>query len=173
MKTRQMFTTCLLLFMSITATAQEKQNDATWEETINFISKNLNYINEGEVYDCNYKSRRMWYVTDISISQSKLIIELRVFKEDKHFQRFTVSLEKINEFKYGTIYTVGKNIDVEYFLLCDTGEIRAKNPNSGDSVNIKIDDNEMRSRIYKAFQHLAYLAKEKRKAKRKASGDKF
>ena len=46
-------------------------------------------------------------------------------------------------------------------------------PKYQDVLYIIINDDEMRPRLVKAFTHLAYLATEKRKAAREASGEKF
>ena len=35
----------LLFFSILTVTAQEKQNDATWNETIDFLQENIHHLN--------------------------------------------------------------------------------------------------------------------------------
>jgi hypothetical protein len=65
--------------------------------------------------------------------------------------------------------------------LCTTGQdiwVRLDGPGDGKKrerrcYDFIVDDREMRPRLLKAFQHLAYLATERRNDRREASGDPF
>ena len=45
MKTVKPVLAILFLILSLTSNAQEKQNDATWEETVQFLAENIKKFN--------------------------------------------------------------------------------------------------------------------------------
>lgn len=177
MKTLQTLTTFLLLFISLSTTGQEKQSDATWKETVDFLNKYKNHITSGEYSDCITKRVIEWPVKNISISQSNLTIKFGSKYNSTEFIKFVVTLNKIDNFSSGRLRTTGDYIEVYSERKCDwnlDGYVSLKSTTiKTNNLNFRITDNEMRSRIYKAFQHLTYLAEEKRLAEHKASGDKF
>lgn len=193
MKTLQALTTCLLLFISITTNAQEKQNDASWEETVEFLSKNLHYISIGNVDKERYpelsRSTTKWRrsVAYFTENNREIVIEFVPRKDSdrfcgdksyQHFIQYTIPLDKIinvSSHYFFWIQTTGKYIDVKKHLPVKSGSTCTITDayTTTDVLQVRVEDSEMRPRLYKAFEHLAYLAKEKREAKRKASGDKF
>ena len=153
----------LMLGSIVTTQAQEKQNDATWEETIEFLNKYVKHF-EG-------------------VSRGDIKQELTVIDNNN----------LIIIFYYNCTYKIPlyklKDVTNDYgseFKLTLTGDYAIRfcakkefEQNSEDRqtktslVLLNVDDTEMRPRLEKAFRHLAYLATEKRKKEREASGDKF
>lgn len=165
----------MLFFTILTLTnlnAQEKQNDATWEETIEFINKNKGFLScyqepFGYHFNCNIK--------DIQINENTLKVRYQYIKSNEKSmsekeQWFEVKLHKIsrvdklNNKNIIRFFTTGKNIHFksEYFIDHDK-----------KVYFFPVEDTEMFPRLLKAFKQLAYLATKKREEVRKNSGDKF
>ena len=151
--------------------AQDANNDANWEETIGFIVKNQNHLKDGRYYSitpnftsfyieknflfCEYKDSEDNTHMSYKIDLSKLIQVKLVKQTNTRYERDDIILK-----------TVGENILVDY-----------NNEKYGslyrNNIHFFVSNIEMRERLIKAFEHLAYLATNNRETERKASGDKF
>ena len=193
MKTlKTLLITATLIITSLTTTAQDSTNDATWKETIEFIKKNKDYIivgNVGDEYFTYVDQSLEWRRTSFILENNRRL-SMR-FTPNKKKDRFcgweprvnyieyTIPLDKLSyasDYYYTILKTTGNDIDVELVLpekRGDTCFTKEKSFKKIDKIEFRIEDNEMRPRLFSAFEHLAYLAKEKREAARKASGDKF
>ncbi|WP_439128085.1 hypothetical protein [Polaribacter sp.] len=174
-----------ILFAILTLTnlnAQEKQNDATLEETISFIKKYKHHINGiwlpkwynkfGEIAFKNYTNT---YIKD-SGNYLNMIIESKNKKIDKDVKVYLDLTKLRNSSNYSTR---GNEVIVLNFIgkYCFVDEYNERNDKKrnfkGNFVRLSISNSEMRPRLAKAFNHLAYLMKKKRLEKQKNSGDKF
>lgn len=173
-----------ILLSSLTATAQEKRNDATWEETIDFILKYKNKISKCEDTDSWEKVGWANYIEDDEVNEGLKILDykylvMRKNNKDRLFN-FKYNLEEINEIDFST------RRRVVYVKFTPTQKLSFKIPADRDlktrtrnykhksiGFYIETDDSEFHPRLLKAFEHLAYLARKKREEARKASGDKF
>jgi hypothetical protein len=162
MKLLTLITFCL--FATFT-NAQDASNDATWEETVNFIKKHKNSIDV-------FKYSGGAVSSEFYIDNNKLILKI------KYSRGHTIksSFELIN------LLDVTSSIKLELVGNVLKMEIAERGSNSFkdfksdiglDELRFKVDNIELQPRIKKAFQHLAYLATEKRKEIRNNSGDKF
>ncbi len=75
-----------LLFLLFTissfniSNAQEKQNDATWEETVEFLKNNIKYLNYNEdntwQYDYSIKDNNLIHIKEFDINDNMRLIHL-------------------------------------------------------------------------------------------------
>ena len=175
--------------------AQDASNDATWEETINFIKKYKDEVNE---YGVKYQQSQE-KIINIEFSNSIMTINI---DPDEYFwghreadytytslyaESIIIDLKNLKNISYTTkysgIYLYTHNDDVTFKNVRKNFRnnnnykpyysFRNIDDQKYDYVRIFIDGDEMSNRIAKAFKHLAYLATKKREEERKASGDKF
>ncbi|SDS09632.1 hypothetical protein SAMN05216503_1967 [Polaribacter sp. KT25b] len=179
----------ILLSLCLTTTffcnAQDASNDATWEETVEFIeSTKKNYLN---FYV--YKESRSMDIKQLSFSSLDLTIEGEgsynlesSVKESIKLVNIDLSKLKRADVWYRTLnleFTSEKavaysQISYSVFYIRDWQPLRKRDDFNKDFIKIKLTkDDEMLPRIEKAFQHLAYLATKKREEERNASGSKF
>ncbi|PHR71878.1 MAG: hypothetical protein COA67_05670 [Lutibacter sp.] len=141
----------ILLGFSCNSFAQEKQNDATWNETIEFLKNQLNERVE-------YESGRE-YANSFKITSTTLTTYFKAVIPTKHSVTSTETIKlnnllvvNVNDEKFIkeviVIRTVNKSV------LSNTGRL------SYIAV-LRINDEFERNRILKAFKHLTYLAQEK------------
>lgn len=148
----------LLLTGTVATQAQEKQNDATWEETIEFLKNNTNVLNWTEPYSRDRKHKH-----SVNITNEKLIFKtIRVFS-DGSGGKITKTLMLKDLIKAG--YSGAKS---RYIRLTANGDLITvsdyQSYNSGTlALPLPKNIDDMAGRILKAFKHLAYLANEKRK----------
>lgn len=177
MKTlKTLLLTATLIISSLTATAQEKQNDATWEETIEFLNKHSDML--------------MWYDNVGGIEKWKKFDKIHFVSEDNTtFLRLEYSRVDSKwsmsgsysanfdlKFIKNVIWTESSQWGKNHMRINFTREqpfFTKRGSSPRDFHSFKLSDSEINRRYYKALQQLAYLAKEKREAERKASGDKF
>ncbi|MGK0308841.1 MAG: hypothetical protein ACI8RP_001808 [Urechidicola sp.] len=174
--------------------AQDASNDATLVETIGFINKYSDHLfNLGNTD------------LDLSISSTSLSLQYKpanyqygdaVMHSRVDEQMDLTKLIKVEEkhetaiYLYFTEKCVFEKLNAAYY---ENGEFsgnmtvnasRHAYSKESDFYSFKVKDSEIRGRLLTAFQHLAYLATEKRKEEkrkmkeamdeeRKASGDKF
>lgn len=184
------FLLTLTLFFTVTAFtfAQEKQSDATWEETIDFINSKKEYfkytMNFGEreikINSQNITSETYWsggmlrynkpYMWEKAIQSAPLknLKEVRDFKESEQHIYLSFTGNYVTE----KIYEA-KDDDFTIYSYKGSKYTYKKTKEEDTFYGLYVPDIEMRERIIKAFQHLTYLAIQKREAERKASGDKF
>lgn len=177
--------------------AQEKQSDATWAETKGFINKYKNYIKEVDEYisftnkydvRVRFNDRK---IVKFSISKNYWV-NLKVEADEAYTSmggdKYSTDLDFRVSFNLYYLDTV--RIDHNSISLYTTGDQISKdekikqykngqyfesetNEDKSNYVKLIILDDEMRPRLLNAFQHLAYLANEKRKEDRLKSGDAF
>lgn len=164
--------TLALFITSLTLTfAQEKQNDATWEETIEFLKNNIDRFSHSE---------------DQTLSTGKHLISNYEYSIEGNFLKNTtpnwcnvktdlIQLKNVTLTSNGIKLFLNKNAVVTTFidsrnkqyytdyriswcktLVRENNELTCKESYWNDS-------DEFIQRMYKAFKHLAYLANEKRK----------
>lgn len=154
------------LFLTTTffCNAQDASNDATWEETIQFINKYSSKLG-----DTNYRSD-LYKITGYELENNmvnrhgvnhKKTVDLKYLDTVKIYE---VEINLYLTGNYSKWYTKYSNTE----LILRTDEFAYS-----DEFSFYVSDKEWCKRIGKAFQHLAYLATKKREEERKASGDKF
>lgn len=203
MKTTKLLTVLLLYVATAFVTkvnAQEKQNDATWEETIDFIKKYSYLIEDVKYFDnpdvtiddeyiylsssgyAYYSSSSTYngefYTTEIKINNTiKLPIE-NIRKLEDYWENKDVLYLVENVYISADL----KKDKSASYNDKDYPETYEKYQNSWDEFKLYFNESssnykEDSNRLRKAFYHLAYLANEKRKKekeqRRKESGDKF
>lgn len=179
--------TLALFITTLTLTfAQEKQGDATWEETIDFIKSKKKFIS---IDDSTSPSNEI----KIDGQGIQLIIYTwsnypKGWEKRIYYMPFRY-LKSVKPFKEGSYCYIdinklsGEYVSVKVFKT-KKDDVFEFNPKGSKyylhgSYNLArfdklcVNDVEMRERLTKAFQHLTYLAIQKREAERKASGDKF
>ncbi len=165
---KTLFITTLLILTVTTGIAQEKQNDATWDETIDFIEKYKSNIEQISIDWYNLGSQEKEYIDFQIIFSSDHITFNRLNGESSSI---SIPLRKLH-----SCYEA----NAKWIKIKTTGDYIHYNPAdlskadfNVNRMSIWISDSEMISRIIDAFDHLTYLSKQKRKTERKASGDKF
>lgn len=178
MKTlKSLLLTTALMITSLTTTAQEKQSDATWEETIEFLSNYsdmmMKFNNVQDVMDWE-KFHKVNFVSE----ENTTFLRLEYFWGDGDSWSTNFDLKYIEN----VVWKEGDGNDGIWRNRKNYIRINFTRPQPSffnneksdyEGLSIKLSDSEINKRYLKAFQHLAYLAKEKREAARKASGDKF
>lgn len=179
MKTIQLFLIAIF-FISFTNTkAQEKQNDATWEETISFLKEHVSrfdsYVTYHKNNSSNSYSRYYHSLFTHTINSKGIITQAQEFdnktfycKADLKYLKSIKTKQIIGEkptlklwFEYDVV-DCEKYVDKDSYLdlpyFTDVYFVNSK------FQKIKpLKNDRLRDKVYKAFQHLAYLAKEKRK----------
>lgn len=187
---KKTFLTLVLLFIANFSIAQDASNDATWEETIDFISENLHYFDlKQEITKVHYKTREETYYNFSwarHIEKDKIKVNFICSNHDvigdydyeadlKNLKKvelinhnngnlfFHLSFESlaVSEISKGS-HDIRKmdviNINLKTYWYRDEKEGEPYKYSGGFNVT-----DEIVQRMYKAFQHLAYLAGEKRK----------
>lgn len=191
---KQLLITALTLFLATTGFAQEKQNDATWEETIDFLIKYKNEIS-GINWDAVYfqvqdidKSLATRFHIDF-INKESMSIFASATEEYNYPKSCNEEVSKSINTKNCILLNLKSVSDEGYGLkiefLNDCFLLATSYPNWKKNCQLQktnkliknivliIENEETQNRYYKAFTHLAYLAKEKREKIRIESDDKF
>lgn len=190
MKSIKLLLIGILFFATSNIIAQEKQNDATWEETISFLKENISVFSGTKYYSLlrdGREDRNTSNDYEVFINNSR---EIEAILKSFHRWSRKANLDYLlrperkitedGEEKF-ILHFIQNKVDDSY---TDPGTID-NSKKSSIEINvyrrqtIKYDKNgddkfisgvlmfnensELPSRIFKAFQHLAYLAKEKRK----------
>ncbi|PHR71880.1 MAG: hypothetical protein COA67_05680 [Lutibacter sp.] len=135
----------IALGFSFNSFTQTKQNDATWEETIEFLKENLHYAT-------SYKPFKMTY----EINSKELIKTSHFTQSPKSFETFKLErlfLTKTSD-KYNSLGSLGYTLN-----LINVNK-------NGGNIRMFIKDYSMYNRINKAFMQLAFYAKLKREKSR-------
>ncbi|WP_272972598.1 hypothetical protein [Croceibacter atlanticus] len=165
---KNLYLITVLTLFSLTVNAQDASNDATWEETIEFLDGKLklDVIDRGIIH---FGYEGLFYPKSITIN-SKYIHLKGGFRPSNRVGTEYGKEIKIPLIKYHknlnerpNVKLVSKAIEIEF----DNSKLNY------DNFYFWIDDKELEPRITKAFQHLAYLATKKREDERKKSGSKF
>lgn len=174
----------LIFFAIVTLTnlnAQEKQNDATWEETIGFIKKYKNNFSPDSKYDIftNYKfdiySDRIVEYYEFNDEYRK---ERSKYKNIIYLSKLMKVEDKLKEDLDIIVRTTGNDVFIteerSYYHPQEKRWIYIETKKRSRSYDLLyVPNREMYPRLLKAFKQLAYLATKKREEKRKQSGDKF
>lgn len=187
---KKTFLTLVLLFIANFSIAQDASNDATWEETIDFISENLHYFDlKQEITKVHYKTREETYYNYSwahHIEKDKIKVDFICSNHnqwgDQDIEADLKNLTKVEliNYKNGNLFfdlsflskavtyidkddhDIDKksviNINLKTYWYRDEKEGEPYKYSGGFNVT-----DEIVQRMYKAFQHLAYLAGEKRK----------
>ncbi|WP_025664797.1 hypothetical protein [Aquimarina megaterium] len=150
----------LLLGLVSTTYAQDKSNDATWEETIGFLRKYSDKLEDVKKIDDKY----IMYIYNTSVTET--VIDLNYLLEIEGYKK-----SQIGDGHYLTLVLTG-NYCYTRSNLSGKWEKNGLNLRNNYFI-IPIADKEWQVRFLKAFQHLAYLAIKRRENQRKTSGDKF
>ena len=190
----------LFLGSTISVAAQNAENDATWEETISFISRHLEYLNKGRAvteYDmylperegssfvldqfnqsrknklfCSWGPKEEWHGR-----QNSAIVDLLKLKDvygsNSNFSGNGIMLKCSGDYIEGTSFRIEQKSESLPFGGTRTWPEKKVNKYKTDYITLYVEDDEMYGRIKKAFQHLAFLATNQREAARRTSGEKF
>lgn len=187
-----------LLISTLAISAQEKQNNATWDETISFLEKYKSSISQLEFenrfgYQEWIDSGKKYYgdhYFNINFKQGSYFINSYYFQHPwshspKAFRSYKVKV-KLSDLQLLKGIEKGKWNEIRIVFLEPCVQITAKTNRTDNGgkyndtgthklrwIEIEIDNEEIMERYKKALIHLAYLAKEKRKKSEKDSGDKF
>jgi len=135
------------------AIAQDATNEATWTETIDFINKNSNYLNNTRE-DGNSK----WVFSDISISQNFLLKgNKKYYYEDEltFDDNFEIDLSKLER-----VFEIREEFEESQgnFRLIFTGDYAViVNGDKKEDYFLSVVNSEMFPITLNAFKHLAYL----------------
>jgi hypothetical protein len=169
MKTLKLLILTLFLSLTTFTNAQDASNDATWEDTIDFLNKNLtaNKIEKKMFYFNNFE-RYVYDVSNITIDSKYLYVKGGIninYRGGEDNREIKIPLLKLKSVRvdFLKVYLVSSAIKFKY----------DKVDWNFDEFYFEIDNDELEPRIIKAFQHLAFLATKKIKDAIKASGDKF
>lgn len=191
MKTIKIITLSILFTLTNLSFAQDSTNTATWEETIEFIRKNKDLFEKFE-YFRDFSFSRNLEISNIEITQDKILLTSSDWYSESHGNSTTkywigsveINLESLS---LGTVengqcnlwftkdaVTYKERYEKTYYGMATEYPKKKIKSVSIDMIEFQLaNDSEMLKRLNKAFKHLAYLATEKRKAEREASGDKF
>lgn len=174
---KKTFLTLMLLFIANLSIAQDASNDATWEETIDFISENIS------LFDRTIKTSRGTAKLDLQVEFRVENVSLKATLTNKYLQNILCgrlkdikNVELVNDAETG-------EVAIKIVFLDNTVSVESNNGKSTQSLigiplYSKVDlgsneywlgsdgfdvTDEIVKRMYKAFQHLTYLAGEKRK----------
>lgn len=157
-----------MLTFSIT-NAQEKQNDATWDETIGFIEK--------------YKEKLHFDKYLNSFGRSIASRDEETNRKHNKVARFENQIESKKYLNVNMFYSNGRSHGGMSFPIITLVKAELNNnslilfSSNGSKIYFNIYDTYYKDRLFKAFSHLAYLAVEKKKKEiekeKKNSGDKF
>jgi len=177
----------LSLFLCITtiSTAQDASNDATWEETVDFIKSKLGSMRaphntkkyEGHLQEFDLSNelinRKLFIIKDIELINNEgyftqfLEVDLENIINSRRVDIIEYEISENGENKKGIRLTLsGKNgVEQNYERVQYEDALKSKRSTKRafEKLDIIIEDSDMLIRLDKAFQHIAYLAKEKRK----------
>lgn len=148
------------------------QSGATWDETVNFIQKNSEYLHTTcnnndccyyEVSNFNIRNGSMKYTSLRGEGNNESKVDINLNKLSNVYK-----IKKNNNWIGIGMQFVSRSVNMHYAPY-----IKGKSQFSLNGCSFHICDKEMLPRIFKAFTHLTKLATEKRKEEIKASGDKF
>jgi len=175
MKTLQLLTLTLFLNLTAFSNAQDASNDATWEETISFISENLKYAvlesleQKIRKEDLGKNYARISNKPKHSVQESFLKTHYSSKRMSDNSTSNAYRETALNKLKMVTIEEeTNDNLTTYRVTLILTGDFSSIKINDyeekfTDKAYIHFDDKTLAKRMTTAFQHLAYLSNEKRK----------
>lgn len=145
----------------LTTQAQQRQNDATWQETVDFIEKNMKYLENSKLYETIDVILTDYFII-IQYEQHNLNKDLYcegIYKIPVNMLDQIYVFESIVHFK-----TTEKNIQLKYKNCRGYPWIDNNGKKEFKKVAyLKFATKDLATRIGKAFKHYVYLANEKRK----------
>lgn len=140
---------------NINLTAQEKQNDATWEETIGFINDNIKALRGNVTGETN--------TIETNLSNDKTILTVKNSSDGRIYIRsidlndlYFTRLDGSENGKHSNTYLLLWAREKDLINANLNGEIT-----TCDFLSIGVESGEMKKRFLNAFIHLSSLAKEK------------
>jgi len=149
------------LIFNVSIFGQERQSDATWDETISFIEDHIEFMQDS--------STIISFETKMSNDHLTLSVLTRFLNDGEEYDERSINLNDLTS--------------ANEFIVTPTGYIKLTARWRGVSQKLKntikktnkleivINDDVMRKRFLKAFVHLAYLSNEKQRKKKE--GYKF
>ena len=149
------------LIFNVSIFGQERQSDATWDETISFIEDHIEFMQDS--------STIISFETKMSNDHLTLSVLTRFLNDGEEYDERSINLNDLTS--------------ANEFIVTPTGYIKLtarwrgvsqkfKNTiKKTNKLEIVINDDVMRKRFLKAFVHLAYLSNEKQRKKKE--GYKF
>ena len=153
----------ITLIFNVSIFGQERQGDATWDETISFIEDHIEFMQDS--------STIISFETKMSNDHLTLMVLTRFLEDGKEYDERSINLNDLTS--------------AHQFIVSPTSYIRLtarwrgvekKFKNTIDYTNtleLVINDDIMRKRFLKAFVHLAYLSNEKQSNSKKKESYKF
>lgn len=160
--------TFLLGFINSTF-SQEKQNDATWEETLNFIRENIEYSNcnlkwkpnpDTEYYPCTFEITETHMTENSEMYNSKHNGSIKMTKKVR-FDEIT-GVELNNDDFYNLVVKSNNGTIMNVTTEMNGKTDRQKKTSS--VFTIQFSSRTTAERFLKAFKHLAYLVRNKEKS---------
>lgn len=179
--------------------SKSDSNDATWDETTEFIRKNLHFIDRQRIFICDrdtyglgpklYESKRTnhYFEDRNNVKDSKLILTFYGTSiSDDDVYEYSIQLDKLikidlefyDGFMNYSLSTTGKNImmnhEENHCAGLYSGSSRyLETKRAVSRIEFGTSDKDMRMRLFRAFNHLVSLAEREREIIRENSGDKF
>jgi hypothetical protein len=154
-----------VVFSVIKIYSQEKQNDATWNETINFLEDNLRLIKGKIIFSNIFKTETI--ETTLSFDKSSITVK-NISRSDNLSTKDNRSLNLLD--LSSAKLTKGDGYSYIMLLPRINGLVKCEEEYGFSACNfieIGINSEELKQRTLKAFKHLAYLSNE-RYAEKKA-----
>jgi hypothetical protein len=141
--------------------SQIRQNDATLEETIEFIENNIRAF-RGTLGESNHSGFYSKLETiEANLSYDKNILTVKNKRTygftNEHKIYFDIRKVRLNEV---TSVEVHESENMSYFLIWASGLVECLDGNESSRCNfieVGIDNYDMKQRLVKAFKHLGYL----------------
>jgi len=182
----------VLISSLISVHSQEKQNDATWAETIAFLNKyksniteigTFGHINTYKISSISFENNKLMVTVDYGqVGRGKGI--LKKVKDMKYYADL-IGLTRVAEIGENSGYLqidFNEKTTYEGYIMDlrnDKTEYEFKKDEGFSWYILGFDSpevsktSEMFKRYFKSLKHLAYLAKKKREKERELRGDKF
>ena len=165
MKKGSLLIIVLIVFSVLKTHSQEKQNDATWNETISFLEDNLRLIKGKIIFSDISKSETI--ETTLSFDKSSIMV-----KNKSRAENFSMNDNRSLNLLDLSSAKLTKGDGYSYIMLLPrtNGLVKCEEEYGFSACNfieIGINSGELKQRTLKAFKHLAYLSNE-RYAKKKA-----
>ncbi|MDE0471436.1 MAG: hypothetical protein OXH57_05800 [Ekhidna sp.] len=151
------------------AFAQEKQSNATWEETVNFLQK----YHFGMEWECASANARYCLINKIKIQTDRLELEEEDGYSGDVYKRTLYFKDLFSAWRFAASDVMVLQTIRDDILVYTNGKQRNSSSEISSKIKVRVVDRELFLRLLKAWQHLAWLATEKRRAAAEAAGDKF
>jgi hypothetical protein len=156
-----------VVFSVIKIYSQEKQNDATWNETINFLEDNLRLIKGKIIFSNIFKTETI--ETTLSFDKSSITVK-NISRSDNFSTKDNRSINLLDLYSVQLV----KGSDYSYLRLLPRTEglVKCEEDDGFSACNfieLAINSQELKQRALKAFKHLAYLSNKRFNEKKSKS----